>query len=51
MTKEKVIELLNIYGKAWVDRNPDLILTIFTPEATYDDPREAKNYGHEGIHA
>lgn len=50
MTKERAHELLNIYAKAWVTRDPELILTIFTPDATYNDPREALNQGHKGIH-
>ncbi len=50
MTKDKALELLNIYGKAWIDRDPNLILEIFTSEATYDDPREEKNFRHEGIY-
>lgn len=51
MIKEKAIELLNIYGKAWVERDPELILTVFTTDATYNDPREKENQGHEGIRA
>src|SRR6185312_12880353 len=49
MTKEAATVLLNIYGKAWITRDPDLILSIFTPDATYNDPREKENQGHEGI--
>lgn len=49
MEKEKAIELLNIYGRAWVNQDPDLILTIFTPDAIYNDPKELENKGHEGI--
>jgi ketosteroid isomerase-like protein len=49
MTKEKAIELLNIYGKAWVARDPELIVTIFTDDATYDDPHEPRNDGIEAI--
>ncbi len=51
MTKEKATELLNTYGKAWEKRDPDLILTIFTPDATYNDPKELENQGREGIRA
>jgi predicted secreted protein len=50
MTKERALDLLNTYGKAWVERDPNLILEIFTNDATYDDPRETKNFGHEGIY-
>ena len=49
MNKEEAIRLLTIYGEAWMTRNPDLILTIFTPDATYNDPKELENHGHEGI--
>ncbi len=49
MTKEKARELLEIYGRAWETKNPELIVTIFTPNATYNDPAEPENTGHEGI--
>jgi len=49
MTKDQAIELINIYGKAWVTQDPDLIVTIFTEDATYDDPKEPKNIGIEAI--
>ena len=49
MTKDAAIALLNIYGEAWGKRDPELILTIFTPDATYDDPKEPKNFGHAEI--
>lgn len=51
MTKEEAIRLLTIYGEAWEKRDPELILTIFTPDATYDDPHEPKNFGHDEIRA
>ena len=49
MTKDRATELINIYGKAWVTQDPDLIVTIFTEDATYDDPKEPKNIGIEAI--
>ena len=49
MTKEEATKLLNIYGKAWVTRDPDLITTIFTSDATYNDPHEPENIGIEAI--
>lgn len=49
MTKEEALKLITIYGKAWVEQDPDLICTIFTPDATYDDPHEPKNNGLESI--
>lgn len=51
MTKEKAVELLGVYGKAWETRDPDLIITIFTPDAIYNNPKEPENHGHEGIRA
>ena len=51
MTKEQAIELLNIYGRAWMTQDSDLILTIFTEDAIYNDPKEPENHGHEGIRA
>ncbi len=51
MTKETAIKLLNTYGEAWVKRDPDLIVTIFTDDATYDDPHESENIGREAIRA
>ena len=51
MTREHLTKLIEVYGKAWETRDPDLILTIFTPDATYNDPREPENRGHEGIRA
>jgi ketosteroid isomerase-like protein len=51
MTKEKATELIKIYGKAWESRDADLILSIFTPEATYFEPHEGTQVGHAGIKA
>ncbi len=49
MTKEEAKKLLDVYGKAWEARDPELILTIFTPDASYSDPAEPENSGHEDI--
>ena len=49
MTKDEAMALLNTYGDAWKKRDPELILTIFTSDATYDDPKEPKNFGHAEI--
>lgn len=49
MTKDEAIKLLNIYGEAWVTRDPELIVTIFTEGATYNDPHEPENIGREAI--
>lgn len=49
MTKDEATKLLNIYGEAWVKRDPELIVTIFTESATYYDPHEPENIGREAI--
>ena len=49
MIKETAINLIEIYGKAWETKDPELIATIFTDEATYNDPKEPKNFGLEAI--
>ena len=51
MIKAKALELIEIYGRAWVTRDPDLIISIFTEDATYNDPREPENIGREAIRA
>jgi hypothetical protein len=37
LTKDDVREVIDIYIKAWETQDPDLIVTIFTPEATYHE--------------
>jgi ketosteroid isomerase-like protein len=37
LTKDHVREVIDVYIKAWQDQDPDLIVTIFTPEATYHE--------------
>lgn len=49
MTKDQAIKLINIYGEAWVNRDPELIVTLFTEDATYNDPKEQENIGREAI--
>lgn len=49
MTREEAVELITIYGKAWETRDPELIVTIFTEDATYDDPKEPENIGRDAI--
>jgi uncharacterized protein (TIGR02246 family) len=49
MTKEEAEKLIEIYGRAWETRDPDLIVTIFTEDATYFDPKEPLNNGREAI--
>ncbi len=49
MTETHARALIDIYATAWETRDPELILTIFTEDATYHDPRERKNVGIEEI--
>jgi len=49
MTKEEATKLIEIYGKAWETKDPELVASIFTDDATYDDPREKENIGIEEI--
>lgn len=37
LTKDDVREVLGVYVKAWETQDPDLIVTIFTPAATYHE--------------
>jgi uncharacterized protein (TIGR02246 family) len=37
LTREHVQEVLDVYVRAWQTQDPDLIVTIFTPEATYHE--------------
>jgi ketosteroid isomerase-like protein len=37
LTKQDVREVLDVYIKAWETQDPDLIVTIFTPAATYHE--------------
>lgn len=49
MTKDEAIKLLNTYGEAWEKQDPELILTIFTPDAIYNDPKETPLVHHDAI--
>ena len=50
--KEDVRKLIDIYIRAWTTQDPDLILTVFTPSATYRERVLAEPIrGHEGIRA
>ena len=51
MTKEEATNLIEIYGRAWETRDPDLIVTIFSDDATYNDPKEPLNIGRDAIRA
>lgn len=49
MTREEAIKLIEVYRKAWETRDPELIVTIFTEDATYNDPKEPENIGRDAI--
>ena len=49
MTKDEATALLRTYGEAWETRDPELIVTIFTEDATYNDPKEPENVGRDAI--
>jgi ketosteroid isomerase-like protein len=52
VTKEQVRELIDVYIRAWATQDPDLILSIFTPSATYHERvLEEPILGHTGIRA
>ena len=37
LTRQDVQAVVDTYIRAWVDKNPDLIVTIFTDTATYHE--------------
>jgi ketosteroid isomerase-like protein len=50
LAKEDARKLIDIYIRAWTTQDPDLILTIFTPAATYHERvLEQPIRGHDGI--
>lgn len=49
MTKEEAIVLLKIYKEAWEKQDSELVLTVFTPDAIYNDPAETEALNHDGI--
>lgn len=52
LTHQDVRETLATYIRAWVEQDPDLILTIFTPAGTYHERvLEDPIRGHDGIRA
>lgn len=52
LTHEQLDGWLAAYGKAWETRSADQAVTLFTPDATYqDNPYEPPHQGHAGIHA
>ena len=50
MTNEQVRTILGIYGKAWESQDPELIISIFTEDATYQEgPFAVPMQGHDAI--
>jgi hypothetical protein len=37
LTKDQVRDVLRVYVRAWMEQNPDMIVTIFTESATYHE--------------
>lgn len=53
LTKQDVRKVVAVYMKAWRTQDPDLILTIFTPDATYHERvmEDITIAGQDGIRA
>lgn len=52
LTKREVRDVVDLYTRAWVEQDPDLIVTIFTNAATYHERVfEAPIRDREGIRA
>ncbi len=49
MQKEEAKKLIDIYGKAWETRDPELITSVFTEDAIYNDPKEPLSIGRDAI--
>ena len=49
MTHEEARKLIEVYGRAWESKDVELITTIFTGDAIYNDPVEPENIGIEAI--
>jgi uncharacterized protein (TIGR02246 family) len=47
---EALQRILETYKRAWETRDPELVLTVFTEDATYqEDPFDAPMKGHDRI--
>lgn len=47
---ERIRAMIDVYLRAWMTQDPDLIVTIFTPEATYHERVLGEPIrGHDGI--
>ncbi len=52
LAKQEVRDVVDVYIRAWVEQNPDLIVTIFTDTATYHERvLKAPIRDREGIRA
>ena len=49
VTKERAEEIMEIYAKAWETKDPELIITLFTEDATYKEGVRGLYDGHKGI--
>ena len=50
LDKDAVLKVLEVYKTAWERQDPELILTIFTEDATYqENVLEVPFMGHDGI--
>jgi uncharacterized protein (TIGR02246 family) len=50
LVKQDVRKLIDVYIRAWTTQDPDLILTVFTPSATYHERVLGEPIrGHAGI--
>ncbi len=51
-TRQVVREVIDVYMRAWTEQDPDLIITVFTEDATYHERvLEEPIRGHSGIHS
>jgi len=52
LAKQDVRKLIDVYIRAWTTQDPDLIVSVFTPSATYHERvLEEPIRGHAGIRA
>lgn len=49
LSRDEALSLVRTYGRAWETRDPELVATIFTDDASYDDPKEPLNVGLDAI--
>lgn len=50
VSKQRVRELVETYGRAWVEQDPDLVLSVFTPDAVFHEYVLRKPHvGHAAI--